>query len=220
LPLDSNSPNFLQSSQSMTSNLSGKVYTVTGGASGMGAATVKLLAERGAAAVAIGDFNDSNFPTITAELSKLYPKTEFLTTKLDVSSSASVKAWIESVVAKFKRLDGCANVAGVPQIVNARSKPAILEETDETWKRSMSVNIDGIMFSTREQVRAMVALPLAPRSIVNVASLASVLHTPDAYAYGASKRACASFSSSVAKDVLEFGIRVNTVSPGMYSGRV
>jgi chanoclavine-I dehydrogenase len=83
----------------------------------------------------------------------------------------------------------------------------------------MSVNIDGIMFSTREQVRAMVALPLAPRSIVNVASLASVLHTPDAYAYGASKRACASFSSSVAKDVLDFGIRVNTVSPGMYSGR-
>ena len=186
----------------------------------MGAATVKLLAERGAAAVAIGDFNDSNFPTITAELSKLYTKTEFLTTKLDVSSSASVKVWIDSVVEKFKRLDGCANVAGVPQIVNARSKPAILEETDETWKRTMSVNIDGIMFSTREQVRAMVALPLAPRSIVNVASLASVLHTPDAYAYGASKRACASFSSSVAKDVLEFGIRVNTVSPGMYIGRV
>jgi chanoclavine-I dehydrogenase len=69
-------------------------------------------------------------------------------------------------------------------------------------------------------VRAMVALPLAPRSIVNVASLASVLHTPDAYAYGASKRACASFSSSVAKDVLDFGIRVNTVSPGMSSARV
>jgi len=78
----------------------------------------------------------------------------------------------------------------------------------------MGVNLDVIMFCTREEVKAMVALEKQPRSIVNVASLASVLHTPDAYAYGASKRACASLSSSVAKDVLPFGIRVNTVSPG------
>lgn len=95
-----------------------------------------------------------------------------------------------------------------------RSKPAILEETDEVWKGTMSVNIDGVMFCTREEVRAMVALPKVPRTIMNVASLASLLHTADAYVYGASKHACASFSSGVAKDVIGFGIRVNTVSPG------
>jgi chanoclavine-I dehydrogenase len=198
----------------MTANLAGKVFAVTGGASGMGAATVRLLAERGAAAVCIGDFNDSNFDAFVKELGRESPLTKILATKLDVSSSAQVKTWNETIVSKFGRLDGCANIAGVPQVVGARKKPTILEETDETWKRTMSVNIDGIMYCTREQVRAMVSLPREPRAIVNEASLASFLHTPDAYAYGASKRACASFSSSVAKDVLEFGIRVNTVSPG------
>jgi chanoclavine-I dehydrogenase len=201
----------------MTSNLSGKVYTITGGASGMGAATAKLLAQRGAAAVCIGDFNPANFESITAEIKELAPACEVLTTQIDVSSSASVASWIAAVVAKFGRLDGSANVAGVPQVSGARPAPTILAETDETWKRTMSVNIDGVMYCTREEVRAMVALPKSPRTIVNVASLASVLHTPDAYAYGASKRACASLSSSVAKDVHKFGIRVNTVSPGEYS---
>lgn len=182
----------------------------------MGAATARLLAKRGAAAVCIGDYNDKGFATIKKEIAEASPSTEIMTTKIDVSSSSEVRAWIDSVVAKFGRLDGSANVAGVPQAVGSRSKPTILEETDESWKRTMAVNIDGIMYCVREQVRAMVNLPRAEasRTIVNVASLASVLHTPDTYAYGASKRACASFSSSVAKDVFEFGIRVNTVSPG------
>ncbi|TVY92218.1 Chanoclavine-I dehydrogenase [Lachnellula willkommii] len=198
----------------MAFNLASKVFTVTGGASGMGAATAKLLAQRGAAAVCIGDYNDSNFSAITAAVRQINAATSVVTTKLDVSSSRQVSSWISSVVSKFGRLDGSANVAGVPQVVGARARPAILEETDESWRSTMAVNIDGIMYCTREQVRAMVALPKERRSIVNVASLASVLHTPDAYAYGASKRACASFSSSVAKDMHGFGIRVNTVSPG------
>jgi len=180
----------------------------------MGAATAKLLAQRGAAAVCIGDFNTANFETVTKEIKELNPNCEVLTTQVNVTSSASVSSWIGTVISKFNRLDGSANVAGVPQIVGERAAPTILGETDEAWKKTMSVNIDGVMFSTREQVRAMIALPKAPRTIVNVASLASLLHTPDCYAYGASKRACASFSSSVAKDVLPFGIRVNTVSPG------
>ena len=200
----------------MASNLIGKVFTVTGGASGMGAATARLLCQRGAAAVCIGDYNDQNFSALEKELSGISSSTKVKTTKLDVSSSSQVKSWIESVVSAFGRLDGCANVAGVPQVVGGRKKPTILEETDETWRRTMSVNLDGIMYCTREEVRAMVGLPKKPRSIVNVASLASVLHTPDAYAYGASKRACASLSSSITKDVLEFGIRVNTVSPSEY----
>ncbi|KAF2803088.1 NAD(P)-binding protein [Mytilinidion resinicola] len=200
----------------MTSNLARKVFTITAGASGMGKATSRLLAQRGAAVVCIGDFNDKNFVSVKKEIAESNPNTEVVTTKLDVSEPSQVKSWIDSVLAMFGRLDGSANIAGVPQASNARQKPTILEETDEAWRRTMAVNIDGIMYCTREQVRGMVSLPVEPsgRAIVNVASLASMMHTPDTYAYGASKRACASFSSSVAKDVLGFGIRVNTVSPG------
>ncbi|KAL6231979.1 hypothetical protein BDW75DRAFT_247555 [Aspergillus navahoensis] len=172
----------------MASSLAGKVFTVTGGASGIGAATAKLLAQRSAAAVCIADLEISRFAAITEEIRQINADTRVLTTEVDVSSSYSA--------------------------VGRRGQPTILEESDETWRKTMSVNLDGAMCCTREQVRTMLPLPLAPRTIVNVSSLASFIHTPDAYAYSASKRACASSSTSVAKDVHSFGIRVNTVSPG------
>lgn len=185
----------------------------------MGAATCRLLAKRGAAGVCIGDWNTANFVKMEEELKEINPSTTVFTTKLDVSNPASVNSWISEIISKFGRLDGAANVAGVPQVSGNRKAPTILEETDEMWRRTMSVNIDGIFYCTRAEVKAMVDLPETQvrRTIVNVASLASMMHTPDTYAYGASKRACASFSSSVAKDVFPFGIRVNTVSPGNLS---
>jgi chanoclavine-I dehydrogenase len=198
----------------MAANLTGKVFSITGGASGMGAATARLLVQRSAGAVCIGDRQTGLFDKLRKELQQINPDTKVLMTELDVSSSSSVSRWLGEIIANFGRLDGCANVAGVAQLVGARSAPAILEETDETWKKTMGVNIDGIMYCTREQVRSMLQLPTEPRAIVNVSSLASYIHTPDAFAYSASKRACASFSTSVSKDVHQFGIRVNTVSPG------
>jgi chanoclavine-I dehydrogenase len=199
----------------MAAILTGKIFTITGGTSGMGAATAKLLAQRSASAICIADKQTGLFENIKAELAKISLSTEVVTSDVDVSSSQAVSDWLDNVVDQFGGLDGCANVAGVPQPIGRRSQPTILEETDETWRKTISVNLDGIMYCTREQVRKMVELPKAPRAIVNVASLASMLHTPDAYAYGASKHACASFTSSVAKDVYKSGIRVNTVSPGM-----
>lgn len=181
----------------------------------MGAATCRLLAKRGAGAICIGDFNMANFNSLTAELHQISPTTKVMMTKLDVSSSVEVDAWIEDITSRFGRLDGCANVAGVPQPVGVRGKPAILDETDDSWNRTLGVNLNGIFFCTRAQVRAMLKQSGETHpSIVNVSSIASLLHTPDCYAYGASKKAAASFTSSVAKDVYSFGIRCNTVSPG------
>lgn len=196
-------------------SLATKVFSVTGGASGMGAATCRLLAQRGAAAICIGDLNPTNFDSLRAELKEINPATRVLTTKIDVSKSEEVDAWIESIIEMFGGLDGSANVAGVPQPTGQRKAPTILEETDETWRRTMSVNIDGIFYCTRAQVRAMLKRPKGSNpSIVNVASLASTFHGPDCYAYGVSKRGVAHLTSSVAKDVYPFGIRANTVSPG------
>jgi chanoclavine-I dehydrogenase len=197
----------------MTSSHLGKVFTITGGASGMGAATARILAQRSAAAIAIADLHKQNLSSIKSEIEATNPNTKVMTTEVDVSSSSAVQAWVQSVINTFGTIDGCANVAGVPQAVGARKSPTILEETDETWKKTMGVNLDGIMFCTREQIRAMVPLPKSPRAIVNVSSLASLMHGADAYGYGASKTACASFTTSVSKDVYSFGIRVNAVSP-------
>ena len=197
-------------------SLSNKVFAITGGASGMGLATGVRLARANAKAICIGDFNSQALEGARDQLLAANSKTEVLTTKVDVSSSSSVQGWINEIIEKFGALDGAVNCAGVAQKVMARKSPTILEETDETWEHTIGVNLNGVFFSTRAEVQAMVKLDKAPRSIVNIASMASMVHGPDCYAYGVSKRAVASLSTSVSKDVLPFGIRVNTVSPCMF----
>jgi chanoclavine-I dehydrogenase len=202
----------LHNSCNMAALLASKVFAVTGGSSGIGLATCKCLAEKGAAGIHIGDFNDNAFASVVNELGKINSSTKVVTTKLDVSSSTDVESWVKKTVETFGRLDGAANVAGRPQKV-ADTELQILGESRENWKRIMEVNLDGVFFCTQSEVRAMMSLSAAPRSIVNVASLASYLHPPQAYAYGASKAAVAFFSRSVAKETVWKGIRVNAVSP-------
>jgi chanoclavine-I dehydrogenase len=199
----------------MTSN---KVYAITGGASGMGAATARLLAERGAGTICIADIVDKNFAEVTATLQTLSPSITVRCQTVDVSSSESVNNWIKDIITTFGDLHGVANVAGLPQPIGARGVPAIAEETDRAWDQILSVNLNGVFYCTRAAVQAMEKLPSSSsRAIVNVASMASMQHNPDAYAYRTSKAGCAHFTQSVAKDTIGLGIRVNCVSPGLPS---
>ena len=195
-------------------SLASKVFVVTGGASGMGLATCRMLAHAKAKAICIGDFNDKLFDSVRAELESINGETAVHTTKLNVSSSSEVDAWIQDVVERFGGLDGAVNAAGVAQPVGARQKPNILSETDDMWERVIGINLSGVFYASRAEIKAMMGLARAPRSIVNIASIASLLHGGDTFSYGVSKAGVAYLSASVAKDVLPFGIRVNTISPG------
>lgn len=198
-------------------SLATKVFAITGGASGMGASTCRLLAEKGAGVICVGDLESKGFAELQQSISKINPSTKVHCKTLDVSSSESVDEWIRDIVATFGDLHGAANVAGLPQAIGVRKIPAILEETDEAWDRILGVNLNGIFYCTRAEVRAMKQLPQGSRAIVNVASMASLQHNPDIYAYRTSKAACAHFTTSVAKDTNDLGIRINAVSPGMSS---
>lgn len=198
-------------------SLANKVFAITGGASGMGLATGRILAQAKARAICIGDFNDTQFETVRKELQTISPETDVHTFKLNVSSSESVTAWIAAIIEKYGALDGAVNAAGVAQQTGARKSPAILEETDDMWKRTIGVNLDGVFYCCREEIRAMTKLSKSPRSIVNIASLAALIHGPDCYGYGVSKSGVAYFTAGLAKDVLPHGIRVNCVSPGKCS---
>ncbi|RYC58835.1 hypothetical protein CHU98_g7376 [Xylaria longipes] len=201
--------------QTTADNLSSRVFSVTGGASGIGAAVVRLLAERGAAAIWVADWNTDNFSRIKDEVATVNPRTRLFTAKVDVSDATQVDTWIEKIVSESGALHGSANVAGLSQPAFSTERPAVLAETNEDWTRVLGVNINGIMYCTRAQVRAMLKLPVGSNpAIVNVSSLASLIRGPTAFAYGASKAACAHFTSCVAKDVYSFGIRANVVSPG------
>lgn len=79
----------------------------------------------------------------------------------------------------------------------------------------MGVNLDGLFYYTREQVSVMMESPkpVLPRSIVNIGSMALLMHTPDAFAYG---KACAHLSTCTAKDFLRHRVRENTILPGIF----
>ncbi|KAF5011154.1 hypothetical protein FDECE_2718 [Fusarium decemcellulare] len=224
LPHPHHDPVFLYHSKAMsfpiepvTVSVASRVFTITGGASGMGAATARILAKQGAAAIHIGDWDTTKFEEITNELGAINPQTRVFTDQVDVSNPSSVKNWIKGVVDKSRAIHGCLNAAGIAQVMSdpSSTEPMIIREKDEDIDRVMNVNYKGVVYCTREQTRAMLEMPKGSHpSIVNIASLSCLMHIPGGYTYSASKAACAHFSQCVAKDVQSKGIRVNAISPG------
>lgn len=195
-------------------SVTSKIFAITGGASGIGAATCRLLAERGAAVLCVSDISCKNFHALKRSIEDINPSTEIHCTTVDVTSSAEVEQWLRGIISTYGDLHGAANVAGIAQGAGMRRTPTIAEETDEEWNKILNTNLNGVFYCTREEVRAMKNLPVGDRSIVNVGSIAGFSHIPDVYAYGTSKGACAYFTHCVAPDAITLGIRVNNVSPG------
>ncbi|KAJ5438047.1 uncharacterized protein N7458_009045 [Penicillium daleae] len=180
-------------------SLEGKVIAITGAASGMGLATAKLVASRGAI-VSLADINEAALQTA---IDSLTASDQHLYTVVDVRDSSQVDSWIQSTVQKFGKIDGAVNMAGV-------ISPAtpITETTDATWDFNFAVNSTGLFYCLRAQLRAMGARG----SVVNAASAFGQMGSPGVSPYCASKAAVIGLSRTAAKE--NKGIRVNCVSPG------
>jgi NAD(P)-dependent dehydrogenase (short-subunit alcohol dehydrogenase family) len=144
-------------------SLSGKVFAVTGGASGIGLATSKLLASRGAT-VCIADVDPEAMKNAEEHFSSASPN-NYSITKVDVSQRREVDAWIDGVVEKFGRLDGAANIAGV--IGKYHGKREVSDLDDDDWNRIIGVNLTGTMYCLRAELRKIVD----GGSIVNISSI-------------------------------------------------
>ncbi|MBZ3901571.1 SDR family oxidoreductase [Streptomyces brasiliscabiei] len=176
-----------------TGELSGLKAIVTGGASGIGLATARLLAARGAA-VAVLDVDPSG---ATAPL---------LGIEADVSDDASVRAAVAEAAQRLGGLDILVNNAGIG------AQGTVEDNPDLQWHRVLDVNVLGMVRTSRA------ALPHLRRSshaaIVNTCSIAATAGLPQRALYSASKGAVLSLTLAMAADHVREGVRVNCVNPG------
>ena len=144
------------------------MIAITGGASGIGLATAKLISGRGAI-VCIADLDPKALAGVEYHFTAL--KVPFMITKVDVSSRAEVDSWIDAIVEKYGHLDGAANCAGI--IGKHHGLRKIEELEDDEWHKIMAVNLTGMMYSLRAELRKMAD----HGSIVNISSVQGVMGT-------------------------------------------
>lgn len=186
------------------------VLLVTGGGRGIGAATARLAARQGWS-VAVNYARDSLAADEVVRAIRAEGG-QAMSVQADVSDEAQVVTLFERIDARFGRLTGLVNNAGVVD-VSAR-----VDQMDaQRLHRMFDINVIGSMLCAREAVRRMSTLHGGEGgAIVNVSSAASRLGSPGQYVdYAAAKGAIDAFTIGLAKEVAAEGIRVNAVRPGL-----
>lgn len=172
----------------MSADLSGKVVLVTGGGSGIGAATVRAV-------------NAAGGTGIGADLTA--PEGGFA---LDVTNAVRTQEVLGEVLARYGRLDGLVTCAGIVGIGAADSLDL------ETWQRTLDVHLTGTMLSARAAVPAMASG--GGGAIVTLASIYGMTGSAGNLPYGAAKGGILNLTRCLAADHATAGIRANSVSPG------
>jgi len=183
-------------------DLAGKVAIVTGGAGGIGKATVELFVAHGARVV-IADVDVANGEALADRLgdAAVFRRT-------DTSSPEDAQAMVDLAVSRFGGLDVMFNNAGI----SCQAFPSLLDDTLEDFDRVMRVNVLGPMLGTRNAARVM--KERGGGVILNNASIAGTLAGIGMLTYRASKAALIQYSKSAAIDLGQYGIRVNCIVPG------
>jgi NAD(P)-dependent dehydrogenase (short-subunit alcohol dehydrogenase family) len=187
--------------------LDGKVAIVTGGASGIGAATARRLVAEGAR-VGIGDINGEGATLLAKELGDAAIGVRF-----DAGEVTSVAQLVATTVAHFGRLDILHNNAAImaPDVIARDTNPVDIDF--EIWDRTFDVNMRGYLAGCKYAIPQM--LKEGRGAIINTASGSGVFGDLSSIAYGSSKAAIMAFTKYVATIYGKQGIRCNAINPGL-----
>lgn len=181
--------------------LDNKAVIITGGASGIGAASALLFAEEGAKVV-IADVNEENINTFVEALGDKGFSAYGI--KCDVSDESEVKALIQLTVEKYGKVDVIFNNAGtiLPK--------ALVEVEEDEWDRLFQVNVKSMFLTAKF---AIPYLKETKGSIINMASMTGVVGQQNNAAYSATKGAVIALTKAMALDYAPFQVRINSISP-------
>jgi 3-oxoacyl-[acyl-carrier protein] reductase len=187
------------------STSSDRVALVTGGASGIGRATVHRLASDGVTVV-IADIDDEAGETAATELRSSGSSASYL--HLDVADEASWEQAVSTIARDHGRLDILVNNAGITR------DGLLIRMKDDDWDWVMETNLRGAFLMTRAAAKLMVRLKNGGR-IINIASAAGAMGNAGQANYSAAKAGLIGLTKSSARELAHWNILVNAVAPGL-----
>lgn len=181
--------------------LKDKVAIITGGAGGMGASHAKRFVEEGAKVV-IADLASTNSENLTKLLGE-----NVIFIETNVTKESSWESLVNKTIEKFGKVDILVNNAGI-------STSGLVEDTSlEEFEKVVSINQTGVFLGMKHIVPNMKKNKAG--SIINISSISGLRGTKEGVSYGASKFAVTGMTKSVALEVADYGVRVNSVHPGI-----
>ena len=189
----------------MSDRLKDKVAIVTGGASGIGRATVLRFVQEGAKVV-VADRNRTGGEEVQRLAQEFSQDVAFA--PLDVSRADNARDMVERTVDRFGRLDVLVNAAGILIVT-----PPLAEVDERDWDLIMGTNLKGLFFCCKYAIPAMVHG--GGGSIVNIASIAGILGYGSALPYAVSKAGVIHLTKTAASQYTSQGIRINAIAPGI-----